>query len=221
MFTNNNSQKIVFSDGTEIVTGLDHEWFTSDKKERERNRNHIKSPPKSKTAIKIYESVKTTEEIKRTLKYGKENNHSVAVCEPIKGAYKDLPVDPYLLGYWLGNGSKSSSRITVNNEDLKEICKILSDKGVKYSVKDYGKIGASYLNILEIYPLLRELKVLDNKHIPEIYLTASLNQRLELLQGLLDSDGTIDDRGRCSITSGVKSLWQGIEFLISSFGLKL
>ena len=72
---------------------------------------------------------------------------------------KDLPIPPYLFGLWLGDGVSKDSSLIVNMEDDKEIM-------------DY----------------LRELGVFNNKHIPEIYLKASVQQRLELLAGIIDSD---------------------------------
>jgi len=221
VFKNPESQKIIFSDGTEIVTGLEHEWFTSNKKERERKANHRKNPPKHKAAIYTYESVKTTKEIKETLKYGKDNNHSVKVCDPIVGEEKTLPVDPYFLGYWLGNGSKDSARVTVNSEDVPEIEKIFDSKGIVFSTTPHVGREASRIDSVGVLSHLRGIGVLGDKHIPNQYLTASLSQRVELLQGLLDSDGSIDDFGRVTLINGTEKMWGGVEFLISSLGLKL
>lgn len=68
---------------------------------------------------------------------------------------------------------------------------------------------------------LRELELIKNKHIPAVYLRASVTQRLSLLQGLMDTDGTISKNGeQCEITTKWKHLADQIIELISSLGLK-
>lgn len=221
IFKNTQTQKIIFSDGTEIITGLDHEWFTSDKIERERLFNHTKRPPKYLSAIKKYESVRTTEEIKKTLKKGKENNHSVRVCSPIKGVKKELPIPPYFLGFWLGDGSKGASRVTSDLKDIEDLSKAFNDLGIDHTIVNYRNDGSRCINPKNIFVKLRENNLLDNKHIPNSYITSDFEDRLNLLRGLIDSDGTIDKIGRVTITVGIKSLWNDLEYLISSLGFKV
>lgn len=68
---------------------------------------------------------------------------------------------------------------------------------------------------------LRELEVFGNKHIPMRYLRASKEQRLELLAGLIDSDGYVDKRGRVEITSVRKVLADNIAELVRSLGYRV
>lgn len=108
---------------------------------------------------------------------------------------KDLPVDPYLLGLWLGDGLYTEPIITTPDHEivtyLNDFCEkngfVLSKhKSNKY---EYRIIEKERLFRNRLKSALKDLGVLGNKHIPESYLTASRKQRLELLAGLIDTDG--------------------------------
>ena len=73
---------------------------------------------------------------------------------------------------------------------------------------------------VEFFTRLKNLGVLKNKHIPQDYLRASKNQRLELLQGLMDTDGYVSKNGRCEITLASKQLIDGVSELLHSLGIK-
>lgn len=108
---------------------------------------------------------------------------------------KDLLIDPYLLGLWLGDGLYTEPIITTPDceivEYLNDFCEkngfVLSKhKSNKY---EYRIIEKERLFRNRLKSALKDLGVLGNKHIPESYLTASRKQRLELLAGLIDTDG--------------------------------
>lgn len=67
---------------------------------------------------------------------------------------------------------------------------------------------------------LEKLNLIGNKHIPQEYLRASVDQRFELLKGLMDTDGSINKKGRCEITFKSKTLILGLSELLSSLGIK-
>lgn len=115
---------------------------------------------------------------------------------------KDLPMDPYIIGLWLGDGTSSQSEIT--NQDapiLHYLVNNLSkykchlqyqnskrDNDYKYRINGYnGNVGSNeFLNVL------RHFDLINNKHIPMIYKCNSRENRLKVLAGLLDSDGNYD-----------------------------
>ena len=71
--------------------------------------------------------------------------------------------------------------------------------------------------------VLRNLNLLNEKHIPENYLHGSVEQRYELLRGLMDSDGCVDLNGRCEFTQSYKKhnkLLKDISILLDSLGIK-
>ena len=69
--------------------------------------------------------------------------------------------------------------------------------------------------------VLQKAGLIHNKHIPDAYFRASFKQRLALLQGLMDTDGTINKNGRCLVYTGKnKRLVQGVSELLATFGIK-
>lgn len=100
----------------------------------------------------------------------------------------ELPIDPYVLGVWLGDGSSIGCIFSCCDEDSAIIDKI-REKGY-YIYKGASKFAWNAPG--RIREELTALGVHGNKHIPEIYLCASIEDRLELLAGLLDTDGSYD-----------------------------
>lgn len=128
-----------------------------------------------------------------------------------------LPIPPYVLGAWLGDGKSSSPSICgVDDAVFAEVEKhfrptsrwMQDSTGVSYSY--YG--GA-------LRHLLREAFLLNNKHIPADYLLASRKQRLELLAGLLDTDGSLNrETGQYRFINTNERLIRGACDLLSSLG---
>jgi len=127
-----------------------------------------------------------------------------------------LPIDPYVLGAWLGDGTSSMGRMTSHPTDMPFMRGQFEASGhATTTLKDTYSFGVTMLA-----PKLRALGVLNNKHIPEIYLLASPAQRLALLQGLMDTDGTVTTVGQCSFQNTNRKLAQGVRELLQSLGLK-
>ncbi len=164
--------------------------------------------------------VKTSQEIVETLYHeladGRlETNHCIPNTRPLKTENKILPIDPYLFGMWLGDGSKASGQIATHKDDLSNLTCELDKLGYKYSEhKDY------IFNVYGLVTQLKELGVHKNKHIPSDYLSSSIDQRLSLLQGLMDSDGTADkDGSRCEFSQSNETLAKQVYTLIVSLGM--
>lgn len=116
---------------------------------------------------------------------------------PIESTDMEVDVDPYVLGYWLGDGTSENTGITTAEPEIveyfKEFCQdhnlVFKKKTGKYHYDvttgtGYGGVGRNmFRNFLKTYHLLK------NKHIPVEYLLASEENRLKLLAGLIDSDG--------------------------------
>ncbi len=105
---------------------------------------------------------------------------------------QDIPIDPYILGYWLGDGNSYSGEITVHALDLESLIKNVGEAGFeRHSVIEYYDSPGNFrVRPFGLQTLLRQQGILKNKHVPEVYLRASMHQRLALLQGLMDSDGS-------------------------------
>ena len=189
------SFKVLFDDGSYLVTSDSHEWNTISLKERG---NHKTSDWRDNWDMS---STKTTGEIRDTLlnKTGKIRNHLVPLARPVQFPEADLPVHHYVLGAWLGDGTSVRAEITCNYQ-VDRICE-LGYPPVKRDTADYSYVAVKdqkarvrgWTSRLKLD--LTDLGVVGNKHIPEEYLYSSVEQRIELVRGLMDTDGSADQRG--------------------------
>ncbi len=178
--------------------------------------NHSLKYPRIKQPI--LGGVRTTEEIYKTLLESSnpnkppQANHSIALPKPIDLPSKELPLDPYCLGAWLGDGHTSAGRITgIDPEILEEFSKA----GYLVTQKSHKEWAVAGLT-----SDLRKVGVFKNKHIPHDYLWGSAEQRLALLQGLMDTDGSCMQDGQCEFSNTNKDLAEGVYHLTASLGLK-
>lgn len=114
-----------------------------------------------------------------------------------------LIVHPYVLGVWLGDGRSDSSALCTADDYIFD--KVNSIEGP---------------DDVSLHARLRRLGVLNAKHIPEAYLTASQAQRLQLLQGLMDTDGTVAAKGRSTFYNKNERLARQVQELVQSLGTK-
>ena len=133
---------------------------------------------------------------------------------------RNLPLDPYVLGIWLGDGTSVAPCITEGTQDAQEL--IDNIRALGYDVGDardtHGKACTFYIR--GIVGILREMGVLGNKHIPMSYLRASTRQRTALLQGIVDTDGFVNKDGLVEVVSMRKELAEQIAELIRTLGEK-
>jgi intein/homing endonuclease len=132
-----------------------------------------------------------------------------------------LPINPYTLGVWLGDGHSAAGRITAHKDDMPEMCLRLHYDGQELSSVSYPK-GRNIANvtIVGLTKKLREAGILGKKRIPKQYLRASIGDRMELLRGLMDTDGSIDTARQCSFSTSSPELADDFSELIRSLGFK-
>lgn len=142
---------------------------------------------------------------------------------------KELPLDPYILGLWIGDGSSSSNRIT--NPDI-EIVNSLKDFAINNGMRVYvdspkngkcqsiavGGINRN-LNSPKLKTILKKMNLLNNKHIPKDYLINSVENRLQLLAGLLDTDGYLTN-SNYEISQKNNQIAESIIFLANTLGFR-
>jgi Rad3-related DNA helicase/serine/threonine protein kinase len=170
----------------------------------------------------------TTEQMAATLTIGSppRANHAIAVPSALTLPEVELPIDPYFLGVWLGDGYSRNNQIKTADPDLiPEIEKAgytvrsLRSHPYLYAVDDeHGKAANRWQPCMT--GRLRALRILQNKHIPMIYLRASEQQRRALLAGLLDTDGTVNRCGAVEFTTTSPQLAQDTHELICSLGFR-
>lgn len=147
--------------------------------------------------------------------------HVIYVTKPLLLPDVDLPIDPYLLGVWLGDGASRAPRITAAASDIEEMQALLSARGHRFGVTTVSKNRAPMFTVLGVKEQFQAMNLIENKHIPNIYLRASEAQRRELLAGLMDTDGFVDKATfQCNFTSTSMQLLAGVSELIISLGIK-
>jgi predicted phage terminase large subunit-like protein len=155
-------------------------------------------------------------------KRGHRYNLQLPKHDYVIGEKKDLPLDPYVLGVWLGDGTTTNPTITSPKCDKAIIDRIV-ERGYPISWESEHKTtgvmsyGFGFRNILRSMGMCHSRKTFP-KYIPEEYLTASVEQRLDLLAGLIDTDGCKKYDGRYTFSTTSEEIRQGVCDLISTFG---
>lgn len=143
--------------------------------------------------------------------------------EAVKYPQKELPIDPYTFGLILGDGSvRPNGSVTIHShkDDWKFYKNHIPYKQGKVQV-DSRNSNVLSVGILNLYKETKTLGINchgDNKFIPMVYQRGSIEQRLALLQGLMDTDGTVLPNGRCQYTSNSQQLIEDIAELVRSLG---
>ena len=207
--------EVQFSKGTAIKADANHLWSVTT-----HNRGEGRSP-----------RILTTQQLHDEIQTGKPRHFSCGQAPILQGEENDLPVDPYYLGYWLGNGTRGNSELRCDVKDAREICNQIRTAGYKAFIPDLDWDPADSTRTIRVQSRkrkwdkdcpqskLRRLGVRNNKHIPVEYLRASVEQRLSLLQGLMDSDGSVSLNGdEIAFCNTNLSLIQGVAELVRSLG---
>lgn len=234
--------ELEFDDGERIVADAGHLWRTLTDKDRvkelrssgawrkRRRRKRLKrgtgkrpdlakrNAARKTPYCEITGDVRTTLDIFETSHVGKSNrvNHSIPIAGCLNLPCADLSIPPYVLGVWLGDGNSRHGRIYIDHPD-REIVRRVRCMGFETSYIPSDRIGWT---ILGLKAKLRELGLLTNKHIPIEYLRASKSQRLDLLAGLMDTDGNCCEDGGAEFTNTNHALALGTLELIRSLGIK-
>lgn len=203
--------RITFKDGTVINAGAEHLWIVL----------------KSHSATT--ETVSTETLAGRPLRNPSSGKYyySIPLNEPVEYDEIALKVDPYLLGQLIGDGCLTRT-VTLASRDLEVERYITLPDGVKMIRRADGNRwgfttgvrGGVRVNSLLV--ALREYGLMGcdsySKRIPEAYTRGSVAQRLELLRGLLDADGTASSKGRVRFLSANRDLAGDVADLVRSLG---
>lgn len=195
------------------------------------NESHILSLKRSRNeGTKIHGEVLNISVLDYLSKSEKFQNNFKGYKVAVDFEEQDLPLEPYFLGLWLGDGRKDDPRITNTDKEVVVGLEEYADR-LGLAVSSYSPEGkapmytitSGYFGSKEftIKDELRKLNLLNNKHIPHSYLANSKENRLELLAGLIDSDGHYDaDVNGMEITQKNEELAKHIKFLSDSLGFR-
>lgn len=228
--------RVTFEDGAIVKASADHIWTVQTKDSRRLSRRPVKRPG----AIKKWEmhnssgwfSVTTSEMVEDFVRYrsdgkGAEYKYRVPMTKPVEYAEANLPIDPYTLGVWLGDGTSTCTNITCADSDKDEMIRLLEAEGHSCKWKKRKqRAGVICLDTVHrgqknlLRDGLRSLGILGHKRIPSIYLQGSIEQRLALLQGLMDTDGTCSKSGQCEFVQKKREIAEQVVELCASLGIK-
>lgn len=215
--------EIIFHDGSKTRCCLEHLW-------------EINSPSGWSRKKVGYKKVVNTQYIIDFLKEKElrksTTNISIDLIEPIKTKNVKVPLDPYLLGCLIGDGCLTTTTPKFTTKDLtileqlknvlSENIKIKSCKGENY---DYNFIDNSSrtTKLNSLTNILKDLGVQGKKSyekfIPSIYINSGTEQKLSLIRGLMDTDGTVDRRnGTVSFSTTSQVLAKQVQEIIWSLG---
>jgi len=191
--------RVRFDDGSTVVCDDEHLWVTTS------------GGRQNKTTT----AVVNTEHIRQTLRRYGQCHHRVKVAGALDLPESNLPIHPYVFGCWLGDGTKSQGRISKPDTELFDRIAAL---GYRIgAAQNDGKCPTR--TIYGLRKQLREAGLLGRRHIPDAYLRASREQRLLLLRGLMDTDGSWNaTRQQAVFTSTDKALALSVRELACSLG---
>lgn len=213
--------KVYFKDGRIAECCKDHLW------------GYYNAQAKNKYKI----NVANTQELlnSKLIKTDGGIHYSVPLNHAINYPEQDLYPSPYAMGALIGDGSfrywESQKALTISGEDEEIIALTADGLNAKYEknnadnftwtfklpVPKNNRVNLWVEEALYRFPKLWNLKS-EEKFIPDEYLTGSINQRYELLQGLLDTDGSIDNKGRISYSTNSYKLVKQVQSLCWSLG---
>lgn len=202
--------RVTLKDRTSIVADASHLWVAVDRGSARR-------------AEKVYTTQELYDLFVKPYPNGAGGHRLSLPATPIvELPAVDLLVDPYVLGAWLGDGQTAGPAICGADDDLAFICKEIENRGYVttrwHVAEDKVAVAGIPGGLLHA---LRALGVLGNKRIPVEYLRASVEQRLDLLRGLMDTDGSVDaTKGTCEFSSKDESLSRQVGELVRSLGYR-
>lgn len=228
--------RIFFKDGRTGFCSADHLWGVYSRGHNGQMKMHVR----------------TTQEmldkgIFRPNSDGSHPNRSryfIPMNAPLDFPEKELPVDPYLLGVFIGNGDMTKKTLSLScdiadEETVRRVSDIIHatayhKEAVGYSWHFYHRYNGNRrdnvrITTLEVFGNLQDVigKKAGDKSIPEMYLTGSYEQRLALLQGLMDTDGCIHstsgrnakNRYNCEYSTTSEELAWSLSDLLFSLGM--
>lgn len=207
--------RVSFRDGTSVIVGPDHDWTVYS-----RDTYYNSKATFVKTTLQLMED---------GLEYQRNDGsrrkplpkYCIPNVEPVEYSERNLPIDPYTLGVLLGDGCIKKQPVFITND--KEVAERIQSNNPGYTVTKHKKFdgaGQKYL-IKGMMPAIRQLGVnlgSYDKRVPQEYLFTSIDQRLELLRGLMDSDGSCQPRSRAIFHSCNRGLANDVAELVRSLG---
>jgi predicted phage terminase large subunit-like protein len=205
-----NNAKVQPWGGEAIECHLNHEWTVFDRKSRK------------------WRTVETRELVEWSQGESDRSRYQLPDIAALEFEPKDLPLDPYVLGVWLGGGTADANIFCGAYED-RAIADEIERRGYKIARRHKQESTGAWSYRIDGLKTggngrfsreLSETGARKRKHIPGLYLRASVSQRLQLLAGLVDTEGSVDKNGRTVISACSEELAQCIKELCMGLGFR-
>jgi Phage P22-like portal protein/LAGLIDADG-like domain len=192
--------RISFNNGDSVVADADHKWSVEGRRYAKRSDCWDNEVLPTKDLI--------------------AGKHFIRSTDPIDCAEADLPIPAYMLGVWLGDGTAVTGQITQSKDDIEEMRGLVAAPGYRIgAARAYGWRAPNF-TIHGLRKRLSAAGLLGSKRIPASYLRGSLEQRLSLLQGLMDTDGSISTEvHQCEFGTTLPALAEDVSELLASLGI--
>jgi len=200
--------KITFDDGSFTFAGLEHLWQVRGRKARRNGTN--------KWEVLSTEEI-ITRGVKRLNGITFTRQWEIPTVEPVEYKHKDVPINPYILGIWIGDGTRKCSYYHKPYPEIADKitnisgCKVTTTDGLRYRLHKYNE----RFKTLNVYQ-----KNSPDRYIPDLYKYNSIDNRWELFCGLMDSDGEVHKSGSIGYSTTSKKLAEDVIWLARSLGFK-
>ena len=203
--------KVKFNDGRVVYTHANHDWDIYD---------IVNNRDPKKEVISTLDLMSKVDSTK------KRGRYFVANTMPVKYPKKETYIDPYLLGILIGDGTLKEDLVFTTNDN--EIVSFIKDIiGAEYSLTRKDSISYRITSKAKENSIKRYIKKIklnvnsSDKFIPNEYLYSDIDTRMALLQGLMDSDGSISKKGHISYSTCSYALYKDFMSLCRSLGIKV
>ena len=218
--------RVTFTDGRSTEVGADHLWQVMQANWTRTSRARVGMPRRK--AVTTGPRVIPTRQLIEMSDYARHRTCIPTIKSFAYPQQASLPLDPWLLGVLLGDGSLSSSNLGLTSADpelVDRATSIVDGMGLKITGKrryDYRITRKSTTGPNKLKEVLKSLGVMGcrswDKFIPSAFMTASIAEREQLIAGLVDTDGTVDTNGNLSYTTTSPKLAEQVCDIVRSLG---
>ena len=217
--------KIEFTNGTTCECDINHLWNVNTYFQRKRKTYNKEEGTKQHNPDWSFKTLGLKEIINKGLrrkdKNGVEKQYMfhIPTVKPINFDKQEISIDPYFLGYFIGNGNLKKNSFFIKKDDYTELYHEIIHSANSLFKENFDKYHDAWVLNLEgnLYNDMRDL-IGFRKHIPNEYLYNTTEVRVNLLKGLMDSHGYINKKGNVLYSTKSKQLANDITFIVRSLG---
>lgn len=204
--------EIEFDNGEKIKADAEHLWTVSTSDWERKGRTGEKT-------VTTLELIKIQNGLQ---KRSKPSSVFIKINKVIDFKETKVPIHPYVLGVWLGDGASLDSRISCHIDDYPHYKKEFEKAGYEVGEfkPDKRRNTTGTFTPKGLHKQLRLAGLQNNKNIPKEYLLNSVENRLLLVKGLMDTDGYCEKKASCHFYQSNESLIDQVREVLHSLGIK-